>query len=137
MTVDILTVEITGRNFIFWRNLAVIFSAALIFLSACSGKPIIRKTPGLQIFKDTTAKSFPSMEGSILAAKLIRANTDTLADLALLKNDSKGRPVIEVWFNMGNETFSLEKIKGGRESPIRKFCLWPTGFSIETGRRTS
>ncbi len=127
-TIDILTGEITGRNFIFWRNLAVIFSAALIFLSACSGKPIIRKTPGLQIFKDTTAKSFPGMEGSILAAKLIRANTDTLADLALLKNDSKGRPVIEVWFNMGNETFSLKKNKGWTGKPNKKVVFLANGF---------
>lgn len=128
MATDIFTGEKPGRKFISWRNLAVIVSAALIFLSACSGKPFIRKAPRLQSYEDVTAKALPGLEGPILGARLLRANPDTLADLALLKKDSKGRPVVEVWFNLGNETFSLRKNSGWTGRAGEKVVFMANGF---------
>lgn len=113
-------------NFV-WHGLAVIISAGILFLSACSENRMVPKTPRQHSFQDATANSFPKLKGSILSARLTRANSDSYVDLVALREDPKGTPLIEVWINNEDEKFSLDDSAGWKGQPGQKVSFMTDG----------
>ena len=107
--------------------LVIIILSSLLLLSACSGKRLIKKSPSRQIFKDVTLRAFPLLKGSIIDAKIVRANHDPYADLVLLRQE-KGRAVIKVWINHEDEKFSLGKRSGWTSKTNDKYTFLAAGF---------